>query len=337
MVSIVRAPTPALAPFVETLWYLDEALPAGSELSVPTGSMQLVVNLGDDVVHWHDGDLFQTVHRAHGAGLCGAIARPVGIDTADQRRSVGAAFRPGGAVPFFHPPADVLAEPVIGLDALWGRDGATLRERLLCQPSPDAVLRTLEQVLLERVVRPDMMRQSEAVAYNALHAGDRSAPSSAVAGPGAAAPRGADRAVEYAVRALSTGAAVGEVVDRLGTTPSTFSRRFRTAVGLNPKPFARVRRLQRVLREVSAANQVAGSGGSGGAATHGTSWADAGTRWEARSGSADRSVSWADVAVRHGYFDQAHLTNEFRTLTGVTPGTYRARSPEEQNHVPLTE
>jgi AraC-like DNA-binding protein len=31
------------------------------------------------------------------------------------------------------------------------------------------------------------------------------------------------------------------------------------------------------------------------------------------------SVTLADAAIRLGYFDQAHMANEFRDLAGVTP------------------
>ncbi|WP_162453611.1 helix-turn-helix domain-containing protein [Phytoactinopolyspora mesophila] len=280
----MREPAPALAPFVDVLWYVDEPLPPGRERAVPNGSMQIVVNLGADVLRWYDGDGLATMHSTRGSGLCGAIAHPVGIDTADQRASVGVAFRPGGVAPFFHPPADALVEPVIGLDTLWGRDGASLRERLLEQPTPEAMLRTLERLLLARVIRPELMPRL-----------DRFPPPSRRSTP---APRDG---MGYAIGALGQGATIGAVVDRLGMTPSTFTRRFRAAVGLNPKPFARIRRLQRVL---------------------------GGLRGETEQ-------DWAAVAADHGYFDQAHMINEFRALTGVTPGQYRPRAPGEQNHIPL--
>jgi AraC-like DNA-binding protein len=72
-------------------------------------------------------------------------------------------------------------------------------------------------------------------------------------------------------------------------------------VGLTPKRFARVRRLQRILD--AAARNV--------------------------------NVDWAEAAVEHGYYDQAHLINDFRELTGITPTAYRPRAAHERNHVPL--
>lgn len=267
---LTRRPIPALAPFVDHLWYVDEPLPPGRDRTLPTGAAQLVVNLAADSLRWYDGERLDHVHSTAGAGLCAVLARPIGVDTADQAATAGLAFRPGGAAAFVDPPVAALTDPVTGLDELWGRSGATLRERVLSAPTPQARLAVLEHVLLERLARPaDPVR---------------------------------DPALGYAVRALDRGAAVGSVVDRLGFSASTFQRRFRAAVGLSPKQFARVRRLQRVLPDA-----------------------------------AGDDVEWALLAGAHGYADQAHLIHEFRALTGVTPGQYRPRSADARNHVPLTD
>lgn len=39
----------------------------------------------------------------------------------------------------------------------------------------------------------------------------------------------------------------------------------------------------------------------------------------------DPSVDFADLAVRLGWYDQAHLINDFRAMLGCTPGEYAAR------------
>jgi AraC-like DNA-binding protein len=180
--------------------------------------MQLLVNLHADRLVTFDGEaphggLGAAGRRVGGSGLQGAHAEPVGIDTADQRAIIWVCFRAGGALPFFPAPPDAVAGELVGLEDLWGRDGAVLRERLLAAPSPRAALRTMEDVLLAHAVRP-LER---------------------------------DPAVGFAIAALERGAAVGEVTDRLGLTARRFVSRFATAVGLRPKRYARVRRFQRLL------------------------------------------------------------------------------------------
>jgi AraC-like DNA-binding protein len=40
---------------------------------------------------------------------------------------------------------------------------------------------------------------------------------------------------------------------------------------------------------------------------------------------ADCDAAWADLALGHGYSDQAHLARELRRFTGQTPRALRAR------------
>ncbi|WP_116952444.1 helix-turn-helix domain-containing protein [Jiangella endophytica] len=268
---LLRRPRAELAPFVEHLWYLDQPLPPGRDRTLPTGAAQLVVNLAADRLNWYDGDDLSRPGGVGGAGLCAPLARPIGVDTADQAATAGVVFRPGGVVAFGDVPAAALTDPVTPLADLWGADGGAVRERVLVAATPGERLDALERVLLARLR--------------------------------AAGLPGPDGAVVYAVAALDRGAAVGVVAERIGASASTLQRRFRAAVGLSPKQFGRVRRLQRVLRAVTT---------PGGPAP-----------------------DWAEVAARHGYFDQAHLVNDFRALTGLTPGRYVPRSAAEHNHVPL--
>src|ERR1700761_4792868 len=118
-----------------------------------------------------------------------------------------------------------------------------------------------------------------------------------LAGPPAYGP-----AVGHAAAELARGRRVRDVGGELGLSPRTFTRRFRDHTGLTPKRFARIQRLQRLLATVEPG----------------------------------RPVDWAALAARHGFCDQAHLIDDFRDLTGVTPGAYQPRSAAERNHLPLT-
>lgn len=47
-----------------------------------------------------------------------------------------------------------------------------------------------------------------------------------------------------------------------------------------------------------------------------------------------RDVPWAELADQCGYYDQSHLTNEFRDFAGVTPGEFvRMQQPDSQSIV----
>ena len=257
-----RPRSPALVPFVDQLGYFEGSFEHARERKLPTGAMQLLVNLDADALHAYRDTAAQ---RVGGAALQGAYSGHIGISTADQRSIVWVSFRPGGALPFFPDLPSAIAGDLVGLDLLWGRDGALLRERLLEAEAPARKLRIMEAALLAHAVRP----------------------------------LEPDPAVGFAVAAFERGTAVASVTDRLGLTPKRFGARFTDAVGLRPKRFARVRRFQRLLTMVNG----------------------------------DRP-DWARLAAECGYFDQAHLINDFRAFAGTCPTSYRARS-DGPNHVPL--
>lgn len=85
---------------------------------------------------------------------------------------------------------------------------------------------------------------------------------------------------------------VGSLAKEVGWSRRHLGERFRQEVGLAPKVAARVVRFERSCRLVRRAL----AGGSG----------------------------LADVAVRCGYYDQAHMTRDWHELAGCTPTTWLA-------------
>ena len=102
-----------------------------------------------------------------------------------------------------------------------------------------------------------------------------------------AAARPPDLIVRAAAQRLrrEPGLALDRLAHDLGLGERHLRRRFGRAVGLGPKRFARIARLQRALTD---------------------------------------AAPWAAVAAAHGFSDQAHLTREVRALTGLTPTALRA-------------
>lgn len=110
----------------------------------------------------------------------------------------------------------------------------------------------------------------------------------------AATPRG-DLALADLVRRMADDDSlirVEQLVDRSGWSLRTLQRRFRRGVGIGPKwVLARFR-----LQEAALALEQ------------------------------DPGVDLAQLAVRLGWYDQAHLTNDFRQMLGETPGQYAGRA-----------
>lgn len=81
---------------------------------------------------------------------------------------------------------------------------------------------------------------------------------------------------------------IGRLCEELGWSRRRLVARFRDEVGLGPKAVARLFRFEHAL-ELAAA---------------------------------DPDPSWAEIALGAGYYDQSHLSNEFRAITGLTPRQY---------------
>jgi len=205
------------------------------------------------------------VRQVPGTMVSGPSGRASVIEFEEGHAHVSVTFALGAAPCFFAPPLALLRDDLVPLVAVCGGAGAFLRERLLEAASPGDALVVMENFLIGQMV-------------------DGASP---------------DPAVIAAARALARGSRVGEVSDRLGLLPHTLRRRFTAQVGLTPKRFGRVQRLQRVVRGLDGRAQV----------------------------------DWAATAARRGYCDQAHLADEFRDLVGVTPGGYLRSRVNGPNHL----
>jgi AraC-like DNA-binding protein len=88
-------------------------------------------------------------------------------------------------------------------------------------------------------------------------------------------------------------AAVGPLAEELGWSRRRLVARFREEIGLPPKAVARLLRFEHALELVG------------------------------------RGETWAEVAFTAGYYDQSHLINEFRAITGITPRQYVTNLQDE--------
>jgi AraC-like DNA-binding protein len=190
-------PPAALAPWVRRVWELTVPGEGGPGRVLPDGCMDLVVV---------DGALL----------VAGPDTGPVPVARKPGETVVGIRFHPGAGPAVLGPAASDLRDTRVPLDAVWGRDGHQLQERVADAPPP-AGLAVLQAQLLARL--------------------------------GAAADP--DPLVAAAVRLLERRPIQPDGVGGLGTTlglgERQLRRRFLAAVGYGPKTLARVLRFQRLL------------------------------------------------------------------------------------------
>jgi AraC-like DNA-binding protein len=219
-------PAPPLSDFVALLWlYEGYRQPHAKERLLPDGSMELVVNLNDDLTRVYDPQDTARFRTLSGSMVVGAHSEYFVIDTAEQHSVAGVHFKPGGAFPFLGLPASELHNAMVSLEDLWGSLARQLRERLLEAGSPQARLQVLERVLLARAAARRERHPAVAFALQEFHG-------------------------------LPHTRTIAEVTGQIGLSAKRFIQVFSGEVGLTPKLFCRVRRFQRVLRRIGAGRPV---------------------------------------------------------------------------------
>jgi len=217
MQYLTHVPRPPLSQFVHLLWlYEGYTQPHTKERVLPTGEMQIVINLLEDKTCIYDRADTDRCQTFSGSLLSGAHSEYQVISTAMQAFVIGVCFKPSGAFPFLRMPAGELRDTSVSLDTLWGRAAMDLRDRLLEAPTHRHRFEILQQVLLAELTR----------SFD-CHA-----------------------AVGFALRrfmAEPQGATVAGVTDQIGLSPKRFIQVFRDETGFTPKVFCRIRRFQQAL------------------------------------------------------------------------------------------
>lgn len=256
-----------LSPYVQSLWAAPAAAPAGGggrEHVLPGACMHLAIRLDDTGLRlYRDADDARGESFGH-AVVAGLRSRFYLKDAATPSRSVGALLRPGAARALFGCSAADLAGRHVRLDALWGADADRLRQRLAEAATPARQIALLESALACRL----------------------------------RASRAPPPPLAAAIASLRHDSDIAGLVRASSCSHRHFTALCREHIGLPPKRYAGLLRLQRALALAA------------------------------------RLPRWADVALAAGYSDQAHFSREFRAFAGFTPQYWRAAAPRSPHHVP---
>jgi AraC-like DNA-binding protein len=198
------------------------------------------------------------------AVVVGTMTRALAIASGPGALIAAVRFRPGGARPLLGIPAQLLTDLQIACIDLGLRDLVVPR----LGPVPTREGRAAAARALADLERSLLHRLADAARPDPL--------------------------IDHATRCLlgPQAPSIERLAQRLGWSRQHLRRAFVGHVGVGPKQFDRVARLQRTV----AALQI-------------------GPR---------RSL--AEIAAATGYFDQAHMAGDFRTLVGVTPQVVRAQA-----------
>ncbi|ACY16813.1 helix-turn-helix transcriptional regulator [Haliangium ochraceum] len=247
-------PHPALRPFVDRLWSSSSAPRLGARAPQADGG-SAPTNALRRVLPDGCIDLIVDLERAELRAV-GAMSTALVLRPAPDERIAAVRFRPGGATPFLRIAAGALSDRAATPEEL----GLEWLARARGWHALDLVhaVEHLQTLLLSRL---------------------------AVTAP-------PHPAVVHAARALLAPAPprIAALERELGWSRQHLARLFQGHVGLRPKQFARVARMQRAV-----------------------------VLLQRRDGPA-----LAEIALRLGYADQAHMHRDLRQLVGLSPAAVRA-------------
>jgi len=246
-------PTPRLAMLVERFWLLEGHATGTADAIIPDGRVELVFHYGGPFWRLRPGT---GPVRQPDSMLVGQMMGPVVLEPEGLIGVAAIRLRPAAARTLLGFSLDEVAGQFIDLDAIFP-SARTLREQLAAAATDIERIRTLED-WLSRIALPEPRLQIEAAVDTIIRSGGRAS-----------------------IEGLSSLTGIGL---------RQIERQFREEVGLSPKTFSRIIRLQAALRGI-------------------------------RDG---RPLS--EVALSCGYYDQAHMTRDFRQLAAMSPGAWQAHA-----------
>ena len=249
-------PSAFLSQFVSFYWVMETCSSlfdnSPANRVVPNGSVNLFFHYGD-VLKYRNQSTAESLH--YQSMISGQVTEYFEVYHTGQSNFISVVFRPSGAAMFFDIPLNDLLNQHIDINALDSKNAKYICEQLHDTNDPLAKVKIIEEYLIRNY--------SEKNSYKNLRI------SSAVQ------------------KAIQTGGNIS--IDKLAQVSclshKQFDRIFTELVGVHPKQFTKITRLQNVFRLLSEVD----------------------------------NQNLLDVAFLAGYYDQAHFSKEFKQFTGYTP------------------
>lgn len=282
MEFVLHFPQGPLSRLVEHITYYAGAMPDHRrEKHIPDGAIQIIVDLTETPKRLYAGEAGPEGVDFNKAWISGMQRKFIVIEARKQSSMLVVRFRPGGAEALFRQPADALSDGVFSLADVRGEASSSLRDRILEATGAADRIAAAEVWLMEHVT----------------------------------ASTGVDPLIAYLTTRLSrpAGTRISDLCAETGYTTRHVLERFRCAVGVTPKQFARINRFKQLL----------------------TLLAQRGAYDPEFGADPLPAPDWAALAAELRYSDQSHLVNEFRGFAGMTPGAYVAAYRGLENYLPI--
>jgi AraC-like DNA-binding protein len=256
MIYRIYKPGRELQSYIHFYWILemDAALPTISEQRIiPNACTEAMFHFGDRLCSLHPGKTPEMQPRSLISGQSTAF---YDVQQTGKTGLLSIVFKPHAARLFFNIPAGELTNRNVDLEAVKGLFAKEITEKIALSRNNEARIQLVEDCLLEML--------QERQLYNF-------------------------RRISAAIEAINSSRGnidVGELASLSCLSYKQFDRVFLDLVGLHPKTFMRIVRMQYVFHHKKKFS----------------------------------ATSLTQLAYDCGYYDQAHFINDFKTLTGYTPG-----------------
>lgn len=246
-------PDKNLDAIVKCYWVLESPKEAirQKQRIVPDGCMEMIFHYGDPYKQYleNGGHIIQP--RCF---VFGQITRPLEIEPTGTTGIFAVRFYPQGFIPFTTADQKNMENKAVPLDVLLGSDGIGIAANILSAKTTEERITCIESFLVNRLNHPDQI----------------------------------DRMVKTIVDTIVTGngqLSVEELSEEININRRQLERKLFRAIGLSPKQFSRIIRLQATLKLLLS----------------------------------KQFTSFTDLAYEGAYYDQAHFIRDFRAFTGLTP------------------
>ena len=248
-------PTPALKPFIRYYWVLQDcSYGIVTQRTLPTGCMSLVFHRGERLKVTNRGELQP---RCFIGGLETGFTDVISTGNIEM---IVAVFHPHTAKIFFHHPASLFRDKNIPVQDIEDIALCELSRRIENTDTLEISIELIEKLLLSRLLSENN--------YNISRL--------------AAVIQHINNSAQTNIKALADISCLSE---------KQFSRIFSEYIGIAPKDFLRIIRLQRTLSVLQH----------------------------------NPGISFAQLSYECGFTDQSHMIKEFKLFSGYTPKEYLNR------------
>jgi AraC-like DNA-binding protein len=259
-------PSEALKPFVQHYWILETKGPAtigSADKVLPYGHPEIGFIYGDDYRFYQAGETPELLPKSF---VAGQFCQSYFLEPTGTTGVIGIKFTPTGLFDLFQVSMQGLANKITDFAEFGGEEAAQITSDIIAATPNDRRIEVIEAYLLGKLASRKAQIGLMQLTVNMI--------------------------------LKETGnVSLSEIAEKVNISSRQLERKFKEQIGISPKQFSRVVRLNHALKLLRT----------------------------------NADYNWQDIIFLCGYYDQAHFIKDFKDIAGECPTRYMTRS-----HTPNT-